>query len=54
MSIFTEAMNIRQREQKGKEKLQKCVVTVQKHLEKSYRIELPNQIDDNLPLYVFI
>jgi len=42
-------MNERQRIAKGKEKLQKCTNTLQKHLEQSYRIEIPVDEEDKLP-----
>ena len=35
-----------QRKKNGKEKLEKCISTLQEHLEQSYRIELPVHIDE--------
>ena len=41
-------MNIRQRKAKGREKLKKCINTVQKHLEQACHIEIPIVEDDKL------
>ncbi|CAL4179426.1 unnamed protein product [Meganyctiphanes norvegica] len=49
--VKTKGLNERQREKKGKDKFQKCIATIQMHLEQSYRIELPVQIDDRLQMY---
>ena len=45
--FFTEGMNEYKRKVKGREKFQKCVETVDRHLEQSYRIYIPTS-EDNL------
>lgn len=47
-------MNEHKRKAKGKEKLDKCIDTVQKHLEQAYRIEIPMDKDDKLTKYVIV
>ena len=41
-------MNIRQRKSKGREKLNKCINSLQKHLEQAYNISIPIGEDDKL------
>ena len=43
---FIEGLPESQRKKKGKEKLEKCISTLQEHLEQSYRVELPVYIDE--------